>query len=557
MEFSADDAVTVLRQFRLVVCNLCHSAVLPSQIESHFAPEKPHGLTRTERREIQDYINTPNEWEADVPLIADVVELEECMLVFPHDTAEPIAALGRPHQNGFRCTLRAQKGECPYVTPDEKDIKRHCWKEHGWLEARSREGSSGKSMMPWRSKVQFQTFFPKGGPKSARFEVKRQRDSAVGRDASRRSGLKTFTGKPLPIIDHHAIGGGCDQLFLSSSDISATDMMFRQRTGWARQLRGLDRKTMLGLVKPADAAEDPRLVLIHQAFDGVVEKCLRSASLVGKEVLLAINQTDVDRVSEGPFDCSMGPEELERCTTVWKRLISYVWRIVDLDPEEMPPFDFTTRQRMALEALVGSLGATGLPEDAEGGGVATSDCPGIQDRLEASVLDCCYTLLLGGVADDEYRSSIIGGLAVLGLDPRAGWLGIEAYLPVLSGVIKLAKLFVIHRAYIKHRNESIRRQSGRPRYIDLTRPVQSLLTRVQLVVIRCGMIAPLSEQPSPLSWIMETRRFGLDLQRRTTSAELDLYNQDGCIVSRSKAVGRENGERRKRKRSESGCEGVK
>ena len=51
--------------------------------------------------------------------------------------------------------------------------------------------------------------------------------------------------------------------------------------------------------------------------------------------------------------------------------------------------------------------------------------------------------------DNEYKSVIISGMAVLGMREDDGWLDAEDYTPKYSAVIKLAWLMVIQEAYEK------------------------------------------------------------------------------------------------------------
>ncbi len=49
--------------------------------------------------------------------------------------------------------------------------------------------------------------------------------------------------------------------------------------------------------------------------------------------------------------------------------------------------------------------------------------------------------------DDEYKSVLISGLAILGMREDDGWLDAEDYTPKYSAVIKLARLMVVQEAY--------------------------------------------------------------------------------------------------------------
>lgn len=86
-----------LPEFRVVVCNKCHYAVLPSEIDSQFKPEKPHGFTKEARDGIVERVSQMD------GLIQDQKELKQCKFPFPIDSSKPVIALGAPNLDGLRC----------------------------------------------------------------------------------------------------------------------------------------------------------------------------------------------------------------------------------------------------------------------------------------------------------------------------------------------------------------------------------------------------------------------------------------------------------------------
>jgi Orsellinic acid/F9775 biosynthesis cluster protein D len=114
-----------LPEFRVIVCKKCQYAVLPSQIESHFTPERPHGFTKEERVKITREVAKVD------GLIWDTDALKGHQFPFPADTAEPIMALQAPKTNGLRCSFEVDKGEsCPYVCRLRQQMQDHVWQEH-------------------------------------------------------------------------------------------------------------------------------------------------------------------------------------------------------------------------------------------------------------------------------------------------------------------------------------------------------------------------------------------------------------------------------------------
>jgi uncharacterized protein (DUF2225 family) len=43
-------------EYRVVVCKKCQYAVLPSELESHFQPREPHGLTKEAREAVAERV---------------------------------------------------------------------------------------------------------------------------------------------------------------------------------------------------------------------------------------------------------------------------------------------------------------------------------------------------------------------------------------------------------------------------------------------------------------------------------------------------------------------
>ena len=154
-----------LPEFHVVICKKCKYAVLPSHIDTHFTPERPHGFTKQERQRIADAI-------AEIDgLIGNEETLKRCEFQFPLDTSEPIGALATPRTNGFRCTFEVEgTSNCPYISSSVRKMQKHSWQAHRW-KSTSKGGRPKKHVtksiqeVPWRSVVLYQRFFVQG-PKS-------------------------------------------------------------------------------------------------------------------------------------------------------------------------------------------------------------------------------------------------------------------------------------------------------------------------------------------------------------------------------------------------------
>jgi hypothetical protein len=63
--------------------------------------------------------------------------------------------------------------------------------------------------------------------------------------------------------------------------------------------------------------------------------------------------------------------------------------------------------------------------------------------IQRKVVRAWITILHHPLQDDEYKSVLISGLAVLGLRADDGWLSAEDYTSKYSAVIKLSRLIVV------------------------------------------------------------------------------------------------------------------
>ena len=76
-----------LPEFRVIIYKKYTYTVLPSQINSHFTPQCPHGFVKQERERIIKEVA-----KVDGLILTEEV-LKQCEFPFPVDTVEPIIAL--------------------------------------------------------------------------------------------------------------------------------------------------------------------------------------------------------------------------------------------------------------------------------------------------------------------------------------------------------------------------------------------------------------------------------------------------------------------------------
>jgi hypothetical protein len=68
-------------------------------------------------------------------------------------------------------------------------------------------------------------------------------------------------------------------------------------------------------------------------------------------------------------------------------------------------------------------------------------------RIQREVLKFCINLLNNPLQDNEYKSVIISGFAILGIRDDDGWLNADDQTSKCSAVAKLAQMMVVHEGY--------------------------------------------------------------------------------------------------------------
>jgi hypothetical protein len=250
-----------LPEFRVIICKKCKYAVLPSQIDAHFTPQRPYGFVKQERERIVQEVAKVNR------LILNEEALKQCEFPFPVDIAEPIPALQAPQTNGLRCTFGFERGvTCLYVCGTVQRMQKHSLESHGWKSKNKggrpkRDAPQAVPPMPWRTGVQYQRFFVQG-PKSGFFEVGRGVEDRLSGEAE-----ETQWEKLERAIDHGmATVDDVQKRKIKATDESKEVDPWKRRTGWVKHTEGHYPEELRALVRPVDPEKEPELVVIHKAF---------------------------------------------------------------------------------------------------------------------------------------------------------------------------------------------------------------------------------------------------------------------------------------------------
>ena len=151
---------------------------------------------------------------------------------------------------------------------------------------------------------------------------------------------------------------------------------------------------------------------------------------------------------------------------VYKQLLHYIFQYKDIKPKKWLGFELIERQKMAIDDVWANIEEFVRWKEEQGGLGSGAEEEGESDeeiewmgRIQRQILRLWIALLNQSLQDDEYKSVLISGLAILGMREDDGWLDAEDYIPKYSAVIKLARLMVVQEAYERRREAIIHYES--------------------------------------------------------------------------------------------------
>ena len=344
IDFPTMDHLIHLPEFQLIVCKKCQYAVLPSHIDTHFAT-KPHKLGSKERQRIARAVAEINR------LIENEEALQQSEFTFPPTTSPPIAALGKPEENGLQCTV------CQYICCNIKGMQNHQWEEHEWKSQQKRgrpKKSNEDKQVPWRTGVHCQRFFS-WGHKSGYFEVRKAEPTPRPSTCDQpdiASRIDQFEAAKRELEAALRKAELEERRVIKEAEESREPNPWLRRVRWAAHLVGLDKMELREWVE-TPREEEPKLEILCKAFDWMIQEAqnITVQEVVGLEALFTVNRKEVTSESQMPFDSWMGINTVRKYTHVWRQVLCYIFRAEDAEPEKRPAYKLTRWQQTTIASV--------------------------------------------------------------------------------------------------------------------------------------------------------------------------------------------------------------
>ncbi|THC88033.1 hypothetical protein EYZ11_012517 [Aspergillus tanneri] len=278
-------------------------------------------------------------------------------------------------------------------------------------------------------------------------------------------------------------------------------------TRWPQYLQGHAFAAVAALGAPPDPEREPLLVAFSRSVERLVQRAYTT-------------------IAEGRIH--LRPNTYREYRQVWQRLICFAYRSSRPDEPVQLRHQLTTAQLAALDEIEeygaqlpplgnnsgGSSGGSQDPQRYCGPLVLSPPSPPspLQAKLDCACLALSIALLDHSLKGDLFESTVVGFLAVLGVDaPRQTFRDLFAYTKNLSGLVKIAQMLVVERA-VKIANDGL-----------VTHPADALDDMRERFLLH-GVRAP-------FGWITRLRTYGKKIQNTTTSLGYIYWSEDEQTLS--------------------------
>lgn len=145
--------------------------------------------------------------------------------------------------------------------------------------------------------------------------------------------------------------------------------------------------------------------------------------------------------------------------------------------------------------------------------------------MQDILLRFCLNLLNHTISDQEYSSPLISGLSLLGIDKNDSWHTAINYTPKLSGILAVARWFVLKSAVLS-RSQAIK-QYQTSENCDYNTASENCNSHFILVKKHTNQLLVLTDfggNPKPWNWIYKLRALGMHIRFNYSETGSVLWN---------------------------------
>ncbi len=521
-------------QYKVIICKTCKYAPIPTHVKGHL--QKLHeDIPKEVRHRIVDVVDDL----ADIARSPDEVQ-------YPDPQSAPLPCLP-VFRNAHVCQWRGRSGQaCMYVCRGAKQwpIQRHCREKHQWRNWQEQGGRaderqqqtpnrvwiSGQSCQRFFKIVEWQRYFrvqeePSGGSQCA----------SDGRGGHAEAIFVQYQTTIKEANAKRAIEDDANRLVPNA---------WLKFTGWADHLSKFeDKEQIKAYIQPAgdgdDCAEGD--IGLEDACRGtrrLIRAALQTckADIVGKAALESANQRETGADSnERPFYAGHQKKTVRKYSDVFVSKLRYLWRTAQ--QETKPKYFMTKRQSQCLERLRDVAAPEKFCSYTEGTRIESITARKAKRRqaIEDARMLFWIAMFDHELKDSEFKSGIISGLAVLGIDTQNGsWKTALNYTPILSAIVTVMRALVVYRAW-QIRQQSIHNGIA----AGLTQEeaedeARSVVEGVDKLVERFMTLRKFGGRISPMDRILHMRTYGMKIRMTTKAGGTVSWEGSSILVNKIK-----------------------
>ena len=536
-----------LPEYRIIICRQCYFAVVPLQTLPHLKQHHP-SIPPPRAKELAIYIQ-------QLPNLA----ITQDQIQYPYQDSPPIPGLP-VFKDGFECIWQIEAEEqCGYICQRVKHIQRHCTQKHGWQnnQKRGRATKEGREYAQankkWKEGVTYQRFFEYAQWK------KYFRVQELGQEQE---------GQPISLRAEELVQRG--EAFLEEWDREAREEKSKAVIGensnryqttpwldtirWESHLKGFEKEAIVETMKPArdetsegDKRRNYRSGQVEPLHNkereedkGLAEACKATQRLIRKAFKVCQGD-DIPRAAmkyvnrreggesnnERPFYARQKVKTIRDYSIVWIKIMRYLWRTSQREESQRPAYALTAAQKKYLGRMIAKAR---LQEDRHTY-QNNQERQDQQDEIEESCLKFWISMLDHELRGDDYKSGIVSGLAVLGLDTEhKGWSSAENFTPKLSALVTVAKAIVVYTAYSYHSKEMKGLIEDGMDEKEAEEEALSVFEIVKDLVHKFMTLTEFGGTYNPMDFILSMRTYGLKI-RYTSKADARVSWQQGGRIS--------------------------
>lgn len=264
-----------------------------------------------------------------------------------------------------------------------------------------------------------------------------------------------------------------------------------RRTGWSGHLDGLDATELRAMQAPI-AEDEVELQHMRNAQDRLLQTAygICQGHLIGVAALFEINRREVTQRAKKPFETRMEDGSWQRYKGAMHKILYIVYRAENRDQDSRPPYEMTMAQEQAWRGFKHHAHQMKKRDDRQqrqeqreslreqsqkhrrqrrleasmiGRDIDSSSSSSSSDddnnnsnnieRIDGARLEFLMAMDNHQLGDYHYDSILLSALAVMGMREDGGWESPLNYTPIYSAVVKIYRMVVLYRAYIKRQQE--------------------------------------------------------------------------------------------------------